>query len=99
LSSSICTSRPNERTRADLPDRLPAPRPALAGGRENYVDAALHGGKLRQPGVVWSTIGATSPPTSEKSGHNNNLPVIVTGDCVDVVNAGDNDLLARALHE
>jgi glyoxylase-like metal-dependent hydrolase (beta-lactamase superfamily II)/rhodanese-related sulfurtransferase len=48
---------------------------------------------------VWSAIGATAPPTYENSGHNNNLSFIVTDDGVVVVNAGDNYLLARALHE
>jgi len=48
---------------------------------------------------VWSAIGATAPPTYENSGHNNNLSFIVTTDGVVVVNAGDNYLLARALHE
>lgn len=48
---------------------------------------------------VWSAIGATEPPSYENSGHNNNLSFIVTGDGVLVVNAGDNYLLARALHE
>ena len=47
---------------------------------------------------VWSAIGATAPPTYENSGHNNNLSFIVTDDGVVVVNAGDNYLLARALH-
>jgi glyoxylase-like metal-dependent hydrolase (beta-lactamase superfamily II)/rhodanese-related sulfurtransferase len=51
-----------------------------------------------QPGV-WSAIGATAPGTYENSGHNNNLSFIVTDDGVLVVNAGDNYLLARALHE
>jgi glyoxylase-like metal-dependent hydrolase (beta-lactamase superfamily II)/rhodanese-related sulfurtransferase len=49
------------------------------------------------PGV-WSAIGATAPPTYENSGHNNNLSFIVTGEGVVVVNAGDNYLLAGALH-
>jgi glyoxylase-like metal-dependent hydrolase (beta-lactamase superfamily II) len=48
---------------------------------------------------VWSAIGATAPPTYENSGHNNNLSFIVTDAGVVVVNAGDNYLLARALHE
>jgi len=47
---------------------------------------------------VYSAIGATAPPTYENSGHNNNLSFIVTGDGVVVVNAGDNALLAQALH-
>lgn len=48
---------------------------------------------------VWSAIGATQPPTYENSGHNNNLSFIVTDEGVVVVNAGDNALLAQALHE
>lgn len=47
---------------------------------------------------VWSAIGATAPPSYVNSGHNNNLSFIVTGDGVVVVNAGDNYLLAQALH-
>jgi len=50
------------------------------------------------PGV-WSAIGATAPGTYENSGHNNNLSFIVTGDGVVVVNAGDNYLLAKSLHD
>jgi glyoxylase-like metal-dependent hydrolase (beta-lactamase superfamily II)/rhodanese-related sulfurtransferase len=48
---------------------------------------------------IWSAIGATKPPTYENSGHNNNLSFIVTDEGVVVINAGDNYLLARALHE
>ncbi len=47
---------------------------------------------------IWSAIGATAPPTYNNSGHNNNLSFIITGDGVVVVNAGDNYLLAKALH-
>lgn len=50
------------------------------------------------PGV-WSAIGATAPGTYENSGHNNNLSFVVTTDGVLVVNAGDNYLLAQALHD
>lgn len=50
------------------------------------------------PGV-WSAIGATAPPTYENSGHNNNLSFIVTDEGVVVINAGDNYLLAWALHQ
>lgn len=50
------------------------------------------------PGV-YSAIGATAPPTYENSGHNNNLSFVVTDDGVLVVNAGDNYLLAKALHD
>ncbi|MEM6987566.1 MAG: rhodanese-like domain-containing protein [Pseudomonadota bacterium] len=48
---------------------------------------------------VWSAIGATAPPTYANSGHNNNLSFIIGDEAVLVVNAGDNALLARALHE
>ena len=51
-----------------------------------------------RPGV-WSAIGATAPGTYENSGHNNNLSFILTTDGVVVVNAGDNYLLARSLHD
>jgi glyoxylase-like metal-dependent hydrolase (beta-lactamase superfamily II) len=50
------------------------------------------------PGV-WSAIGATAPGTYANSGHNNNLSFVITGDGVLVVNAGDNYLLAQALHD
>jgi glyoxylase-like metal-dependent hydrolase (beta-lactamase superfamily II)/rhodanese-related sulfurtransferase len=48
---------------------------------------------------VWSAIGATEPPSYENSGHNNNLSFIITEQGVLVVNASDNYLLARSLHE
>jgi len=48
---------------------------------------------------VYSAIGATAPPTYENSGHNNNLSFVISDDGVLVVNAGDNYLLAQALHE
>jgi glyoxylase-like metal-dependent hydrolase (beta-lactamase superfamily II) len=50
------------------------------------------------PGV-WSAIGATAPRTYANSGHNNNLSFVITNDGVLVVNAGDNYLLAKALHD
>jgi glyoxylase-like metal-dependent hydrolase (beta-lactamase superfamily II)/dienelactone hydrolase len=49
------------------------------------------------PGV-WSAIGATAPGTYANSGHNNNLSFVITDEGVLVVNAGDNYLLAKALH-
>lgn len=48
---------------------------------------------------IWSAIGATAPPTYQNSGHNNNLSFIVTSEGVVVINAGDNYLLAKSLHE
>jgi len=50
------------------------------------------------PGV-WSAIGATAPGTYANSGHNNNLSFVITSEGVLVVNAGDNYLLAKALHD
>ena len=50
------------------------------------------------PGV-WSSIGATAPGTYANSGHNNNLSFVITDAGVVVVNAGDNYLLAKALHD
>jgi len=50
------------------------------------------------PGV-WSAIGATAPGTYANSGHNNNLSFVITNAGVLVVNAGDNYLLAKALHD
>ena len=50
------------------------------------------------PGV-WSAIGATAPRTYSNSGHNNNLSFVISDAGVLVVNAGDNYLLAKALHE
>ncbi len=48
---------------------------------------------------VWSAIGATAPPTYENSGHNNNLTFIITSEGVVVINASDNYLLAKSLHQ
>ncbi|ORU90921.1 MAG: soxH protein [Cycloclasticus sp. symbiont of Poecilosclerida sp. M] len=48
---------------------------------------------------VWSAIGATAPPTYENAGHNNNLTFIITKEGVVVINAGDNYLLAKSLHQ
>ena len=50
------------------------------------------------PGV-WSAIGATAPGTYANSGHNNNLSFVITDGGVLVVNAGDNYLLSKALHD
>jgi len=50
------------------------------------------------PGVFTST-GATAPPTYENAGHNNNLSFIVTGDGVVVINGGASSQLAKALHD
>jgi len=63
------------------------------------LDTMLFSKPVKVADGVWSAIGATEPPSYENSGHNNNLSFIVTDDGVLVVNAGDNYLLARALHE
>ena len=47
---------------------------------------------------VYSAIGITGPGTYINSGHNNNLSFIITNDGVMVFNAGNNYLLAKALH-
>lgn len=74
-----------------------------AGHPVSLPDAAVGTQLYRKPvevaDGVWSAIGATAPPTFENSGHNNNLSFIVTDDGVAVVNAGDNYLLAQALHQ
>ena len=74
-----------------------------AGHPVNATDEAVGNQLYRLPvkvtDGVYSAIGATAPPTYENSGHNNNLSFVITDDGVLVVNAGDNFLLARALHE
>jgi len=47
---------------------------------------------------VYSAIGITGPGTYINSGHNNNLSFIITDEGVLVFNAGNNYLLAKALH-
>ncbi len=66
---------------------------------DKYPESVLYD-KPREviPGV-WSSIGATAPPTYENSGHNNNLSFIITSEGVVVVNAGACYKLAEALHE
>ena len=63
------------------------------------LDSMLFSKPRKVADGVWSAIGATEPPSYENSGHNNNLSFVVTDDGVLVVNAGDNYLLARALHQ
>ncbi|MBX2884124.1 MAG: MBL fold metallo-hydrolase [Granulosicoccus sp.] len=73
-----------------------------AGLPVNYADEATGTMLFRTPEEVspgiWTSIGATAPATYENSGHNNNLSFIITDDGVVVINAGDNYLLAQALH-
>jgi len=70
----------------------------LVDSSDQALDSFLYS-KPREviPGV-WSAIGATASPTYANSGHNN-LSFIVTEDGVLVVNAGDNYLLAKSMHE
>ncbi len=66
-------------------------------------DAAPHSMLYSKPVKViegvYSAIGETAPASYANSGHNNNLSFVVTDEGVLVVNAGDNYLLAKALHE
>ena len=66
--------------------------------RDRAPDSMLYSRPQKVMDGVWSAIGATQPATYDNSGHNNNLSFVITGDGVLVVNAGDNYLLARALH-
>ena len=66
---------------------------------DQALDTMLYSEPRQVADGVWSAIGATAPPNYDNAGHNNNLSFIVTGEGVLVVNAGDNYLLARALHE
>ncbi|MCY4421114.1 MAG: MBL fold metallo-hydrolase [Gammaproteobacteria bacterium] len=68
----------------------------------SLADDALHSFLYAKPKEVipgvWSAIGATAPRTYDNSGHNNNLSFIIGDEGVLVFNAGDNYLLAAALH-
>ncbi len=74
-----------------------------AGKPVKFTDRALDSMLFRKPervaDGVWSAIGATAPGSYENSGHNNNLSFVIGGTHVLVFNAGDNYLLARALHD
>ena len=68
-----------------------------------FTDRALDSMLYRKPELVvdgvWSAIGATAPGSYANSGHNNNLSFVIGESGVLVFNAGDNYLLARALHD
>lgn len=66
---------------------------------DQYPGSPLYSKPVEVIPYVWSSIGATAPPTYENYGHNNNLSFIVTGDGVVVVNGGGCYQLAEALHE
>lgn len=74
-----------------------------AGKPVKFTDRALDSMLFRKPerivDGVWSAIGATSPGSYANSGHNNNLSFVIGETGVLVFNAGDNYLLARALHD
>lgn len=72
---------------------LPVEAPDLALG------SMLFSKPVKVAEGVWTAVGATEPPSYENSGHNNNLSFIITDAGVVVINASDNYLLARALHE
>jgi glyoxylase-like metal-dependent hydrolase (beta-lactamase superfamily II) len=66
---------------------------------DQYPQSVLYSKPVEVIPHVFSSIGATAPPTYENAGHNNNLSFIVTGDGVIVVNSGASYFLAKALHE
>ena len=65
---------------------------------DQYPASLLYSKPVEVVPHVWSSIGATAPPTYENAGHNNNLSFIVTGDGVVVINGGGSTGLASALH-
>lgn len=75
--------------------------PALASEDipDQYPQSVLYSKPVEVIPHVFSSIGATAPPTYENAGHNNNLSFIITGDGVIVVNSGASYLLAKALHD
>jgi len=74
--------------------------PALASENipDKYPQSVLYNKPVEVIPYVWSSIGATAPPTYENAGHNNNLTFIVTPDGVIVINSGASWKLAEALH-
>ena len=63
------------------------------------ISSFLYSKPIEVEDGVWSAIGATAAPSYYNSGHNNNLSFIITDEGVVVINAGDNYLLARSLHD
>ena len=66
---------------------------------DKYPQSVLYNKPVEVIPHVWTSIGATAPPTFENAGHNNNLSFIITGEGVVVVNSGASYQLAQALHE
>ena len=67
--------------------------------QDNESNSMLYNKPTKIAEGVYSAIGQTAPATYANSGHNNNLSFIVSDEGVLVVNAGDNYLLAKALHQ
>jgi len=63
------------------------------------IGSMLYSEPIEVDAGVWSAIGATAPATYENSGHNNNLSFVIGKESVLVVNASDNYLLAKSLHD
>lgn len=72
---------------------------SVASDADKYLSSELYSKPIEVVPGVWTSIGATQPPTYENAGHNNNLSFIVSNDGVLVVNAGASYLLAKALHD
>lgn len=66
---------------------------------DQELESMLYRKPVKVVDGVYSAFGETGPASYANSGHNNNLSFIVTDKGVLVVNAGDNYLLAKALHE
>lgn len=74
--------------------------PLLASDEaDKYPGSALYSRPIEVADGVWSSIGATQPPTYENSGHNNNLSFVIGDNGVLVVNGGAAYVLAKALHD
>ncbi len=96
------TEQKIEKEQVVAPIESKVSEPVLSGEalytRDKAPDSMLYDRPQQVIDGVWSAIGATSPQRYENSGHNNNLSFIITDEGVIVVNAGDNYLLAQALH-
>ena len=66
---------------------------------DRYLESELYSKPVEVVPGVWTSVGATQPPTYENAGHNNNLSFIISSDGVLVVNSGASYLLAKALHD
>ena len=109
LSEANKVQRESQTQTVQAPASLPAPvtatvvEPPLTGEAlytsDKASDSMLYDKPQKIADGVWSAIGATAPGTYENSGHNNNLSFVITTEGVLVVNAGDNYLLAKALHD